>query len=74
MNARFRATMAHQRPDHSDHPGHDLATQVPLDLDHPRPTCPTCGGPLNFFRVSCDGHQFETGRCRDHGDVGGAHG
>lgn len=64
MNARFAATMALQRPDYAGHDDtHDL-----FPIPH-RPTCPTCGGPLSFFRVSCDGHQFETGRCRDHGDV-----
>lgn len=53
MNARYRAS---------------------FDLQAPEPqttkkVCPDCRQELAVFLVTCDGHAFETYRCRNHGDV-----
>lgn len=45
-----------------------------FDLQAPEPqttkrVCPACRQELAAFLVTCDGHAFETYRCRDHGDV-----
>ncbi len=54
MNNRYRASLEFQAPD----------ARQPS-----RWVCPTCRKELSVFVVTCDGHAFETYRCRDHGDV-----
>ena len=34
-----------------------------------RDVCPHCKRETDVYTVFCDGHVFETHRCRDHGDV-----
>ncbi len=53
MNARYRASFELQAPEPQ------TAKKV----------CPTCRKELAVFLVTCDGHAFETYRCRNHGDV-----
>ena len=53
MNARYRASFELQAPEPQ------TAKKV----------CPTCRQELAVFLVTCDGHAFETYRCRNHGDV-----
>lgn len=58
MNRRFAATLELQRPDYRDQ-----ASLVGLDV------CPHCKCETDVYAVFCDGHVFETHRCREHGDV-----
>ena len=66
MNARLPQGLPSPDP-----PGVPDRRPEPADRWPTRPTCPICGGVLSGFLVVCDGHRFEVGRCRDHGDVGG---
>lgn len=41
----------------------------PKPRDEPRDVCPYCKYETEIYLVFCNGHTFETHRCREHGDV-----
>ncbi|MCC8999075.1 MAG: hypothetical protein LM522_06185 [Candidatus Contendobacter sp.] len=65
MNARHVATLAFQAPEIQ---AAKYGYREPASLVK-KSVCPTCRKELAVFVVRCDGHAFETYRCRDHGDV-----
>lgn len=58
MTPAERAAFAFQSP-----PYRDPASLVGRDV------CPHCKRETEIYTVFCDGHVFETHRCRHHGDV-----
>lgn len=61
-------------PVQADAPTDPVAQPRPPEYRDPamlvgRDVCPHCKRETDIYVVFCDGHVFETHRCRDHGDV-----